>query len=105
MQIEISENKKKEYISSMSANLKVLRTKAGYTQKQLSELIGVSLQTYVNAEKHGNLNWNTYLSLMFVFDNIAKTNTEMAGIMECFGVFPEEYKTEKLVSIEREEII
>lgn len=52
-----------------------LRTKAGLTQEQLSNLIGVSRQTYSAIEsRQKEMSWNTFLSLIFIFDSIEKTH-------------------------------
>ena len=87
----ISEEKKKIYTAAMADNLKMLRSKADLTQREMSELIGVSHQTYVNAEKRKQLSWNTYLSLVFLFEKIFSDEPCVLRMMEDMNIYPAEY--------------
>lgn len=81
-----SDEEKKRYISLLSDNLLVLRAKAGLTQSQLANYIGVSRQTYSSIEcKQKSMSWSVYMSLIFVFDSITKTH----DFLRMIKVFPE----------------
>ena len=90
----ISEEKKEQYLAAMGENLKMLRSRANLTQREMSDLIGVSLQTYVNAEKRGQLSWNTYLSLLFVFEKEFSGEPELLEMMKRLGVYAEEFESD-----------
>lgn len=69
--------------------LSVLRAKIGLSQDDLSSIIGISRQTYSSIEtKKRRMSWNTYLSMILVFEN----NEKMRGLLEAIGAFPEELK-------------
>lgn len=66
----------KEYcMEVLVENLAALRAKAGITQEELANVIGVSRQTYYAVEtKRRALTWNTYLSLVLFFDTNINTH-------------------------------
>ena len=65
----LSENEKSMLIEALSSELSVLRTKAGISQEELASIIGISRQTYGAIErKNRKMSWNTYLSLIMVYD-------------------------------------
>lgn len=71
----ISEDEKNIYISELTSELPFLRLKAEISQDELAALIGISRQTYGAIERKDRpMGWNTYLSLIFFFDNNAKTH-------------------------------
>ena len=83
----LSAEQKSQNIDKLSAELTMLRAKAGFTQEHLAELIGVSRQTYSAIEvKKKRMSWNTYLSLIFVYDNIASTKE----LIRKLGIFPDD---------------
>ena len=88
----ISEERKAVYTSAMARNLKMLRAKANLTQQQLGERIGISHQTYVNAEKRGVLSWNTYLGLLYYFEKEFAQEPEILSLMDRLSIYPEEYR-------------
>lgn len=70
----LNQDEKERYISVLTDDLLLLRTKANLTQEQLSNLTGISRQTYYAIEtKKRRMSWNTYLSLMFVFMSMDET--------------------------------
>ena len=53
---------------------------------EISEIIGISRQTYSAIEtKRRKMSWNTFLSLILLFDNNDKTKE----ILKLAGAFPE----------------
>ena len=73
--ITVTDEEKQKYISALTPELIMLRTKAGISQEDLSVLIGVSRQTYGAIERRTRqMSWNTYLSLIMVFDYSGKTH-------------------------------
>lgn len=87
--IEIQEMDKKQMINTLTEELPVLRAKAGLSQDELSDIIGVSRQTYSSIEtKKREMSWNVYLSLILVFENNEKTK----DLLETLGAFPDELK-------------
>ena len=91
---------KEHYMKNMADNLAMLRAKAGLKQEDLCQLIGVSRQTIVSAEKTGKLSWNTYLSLVFLFSQ----NSEIQTILEFLDIYPKEFKSlfDKNISLDEE---
>ena len=56
-------------IEMLTENLASLRAKADITQGEISNLIGISRQTYYAIETgQRTMSWNTYLSLLLFFD-------------------------------------
>ena len=96
----ISEENKAVYTAAMADNLKMLRARTNLTQRELAEMIGVSHQTYVNAEKRGVLSWNTYLSLLFLFEKEFADEPEMLNLLDNLHIYPEEYKMDYKASSE-----
>lgn len=71
---DIQEIDKERLIDILTEELPVLRAKIGLSQDDLSGIIGISRQTYSSIEtKERRMSWNTYLSLILVFENNEKT--------------------------------
>lgn len=86
---EISEVDKEHLISLLTDELPVFRAKIAISQDELSNLIGVSRQTYSAIEtKKRKMSWNTFLSLILVFGYNEKT----VGMLESCGAFPDELR-------------
>lgn len=84
---EIQEIDKERLIDVLTEELPVLRAKIGLSQDDLSSIIGISRQTYSSIEtKKRRMSWNTYLSLILVFENNEKTR----NLLEAIGAFPKE---------------
>lgn len=95
-QADIQEIDKEGLIDILTEELPVLRAKIGLSQKDLSEIIGISRQTYSSIEtKKRKMSWNTYLSIILVFENNEKTR----DLLEAIGAFPKELKN--LLNIDR----
>lgn len=85
----LSESNKNIYIQRMVDNLPALRAKSGLTQAELAELVGVSRQTILSAEKkQRELTWSMFLALLIVFGSYEKT----AALIEIFEIRPEGFK-------------
>lgn len=93
---EIQEINKERLIDILTEELPVLRAKIGLSQDDLSGIIGISRQTYSSIEtKRRRMSWNTYLSLILVFENNEKTRS----LLEAIGAFPDDLK--KVLNIDR----
>lgn len=78
---KIEHDYKENYSEILMENLLPLRTKAGVTQEELANIIGVSRQTYYALETNKrNMSWNTYLSLLLFFDTNVKTHMMLRDI-------------------------
>ena len=83
---EINEIDREELINVLTDELPVLRAKIGISQSELSNIIGVSRQTYSAIEtKKRDMSWNVFLSLILFFEHNEKTREMLVGI----GAFPE----------------
>lgn len=83
----VTDKEKERFISALTDELIMLRTKAGISQDDLSSLIGVSRQTYGSIErKHRRMSWSTYLALVMFYDYNKKTHQ----ILRSTGAFPHE---------------
>ena len=70
----LTEEERNKYISALKENLVSFRIKAGISQADLCNIIGVSRQTYSAIENNRkNMMWSTYLALVFFFDSISST--------------------------------
>ncbi|WP_049962733.1 helix-turn-helix transcriptional regulator [Ruminococcus sp. HUN007] len=80
---------KKIYIDRMIENLPVLRAKSGLTQAELAQVVGVSRQTILAAEKkQRELTWSMFLALLNVFGS----NENTASLIDTFEIRPEGYQ-------------
>lgn len=81
---------KERLLEIMTDNLPALRAKIGLSQDEVSNIIGISRQTYCAIETHKRkMSWNTFMSLLFLFWYNEKTKVLVSAI----GVFPEELQT------------
>lgn len=59
---------KEHLISILTEELPVLRARVGLSQDELSNIIGISRQTYSSIETgKRKMSWNVFLSLLLVF--------------------------------------
>ena len=66
----LTEEERKLYARALTEELATLRAKAGISQIELCNLIGISRQTYSALEgKKREMNWTTYMSLILFFDS------------------------------------
>ena len=83
---EINDVDREKLIEVLTDELPVLRAKIGISQSELSNIIGVSRQTYSAIEtKKRDMSWNVFLSLVLLFEHNEKTREMLVGI----GAFPE----------------
>lgn len=70
----LTEEEQKKYIEALTEELAPLRAKAGISQVELCNMIGISRQTYSALEgRRRTMMWSTYLSLILFFDNNVDT--------------------------------
>lgn len=94
--VEMQEIDKEKLITILTEELPVLRAKIGLSQDDLSDIIGISRQTYSSIEtKKRRMSWNVFLSLILMFDNNEKTKS----MLESTGAFPDDLR--KLLNINR----
>ena len=87
MSMNFDDTFKDTLISILTDELKVLRAKAEISQEKIAEKIGVSRQTYGAIEsKRQKMTWNTFLSLLFLFEN----NEGTSKIIHQIGAYPKE---------------
>lgn len=76
-------------IDILTDELLVLRAKIGIKQEELSDILGISRQTYSAIEtKKRRMTWNMYISLLMFFTQ----NENTAPVIEVIGAFPCELK-------------
>ena len=78
---------REKYSVAMARNLQMLRAKLGLTQQEVCNLVGVSRQSIVQAERSHKLAWNTYLALVFLFSR----NEETRRLMSFLEIYPREF--------------
>lgn len=85
--MEIQDINKEQLIDILTEEIPVLCAKIGMSQEDLSRIIGISCQTYSSIEtKKRKMSWNTFLSLILVFENNEKTS----DLLKSIGAFPDE---------------
>lgn len=78
---------KEKLLEIMTDNLPALRAKIGLSQDEVSNIIGISRQTYCAIETHKRkMSWSTFMSLLFLFWYNEKTKVLVSAI----DVFPQE---------------
>ena len=78
---------RKNYITKLSDNLAMLRAKAGVSQAELAEVIGIARQTYSAFEcGRKSMGWNTFMSLILFFKEKKKTS----DIISMIGIYTDE---------------
>lgn len=93
---ELPELDKEKLINILTDELPSLRAKIGISQDEISEIIGVSRQTYSAIEtKKRNMSWNTFLSLILFYGYNEKTT----NVVEAIGAFPPSLR--KMLSINK----
>lgn len=80
---ELSNEDKKYLIKLLTDNLPLLRACLGLSQKEVSDIIGVSRQTYSAIENMRKvMTWNTFLSLILFWG----CNEKTAVMMDKIGI-------------------
>src|SRR5699024_4426092 len=87
---------KEHLISILTEELPVLRARVGLSQDELSNIIGISRQTYSSVETgKRKMSWNVFLSLLLMFGFNEKTY----AMLESSVAFPPALK--KILSVDR----
>lgn len=82
---DLPELDRNKLIDILTDELPVLRAKLGISQDDISNIIGISRQTYSAIEtRKRKMSWNTFLSLILFYGYNEKT----ANIVEASGAFP-----------------
>lgn len=77
----LTEEEQKEYIEALTGELAPLRAKAGISQGELCNLIGISRQTYSAFEsRKRKMQWSTYLTLILFYDNNLDTREMLRNL-------------------------
>ena len=83
----LSKQDRDNLIDILTNELPVLRAKIGISQDDLSNIVGISRQTYSAIEtKKRRMSWNTFLSLLLFFD----VNEKTEPVLKAIGAFPDE---------------
>lgn len=86
---ELPELDRNKLIEILTDELPVLRAKLGMSQDDISNIVGISRQTYSAIEtKKRTMSWNTFLSLILFYGYNEKTTK----LVEIIGAFPPELK-------------
>lgn len=71
----LTQTQKEDYIEKLTSKLTALRAHANISQEDLSNIIGVSRQTFYAIEtRKRRMSWNTYMSLILFFDVVEETS-------------------------------
>lgn len=84
---ELTEEKKANLIQIMSEELPVLRAKAGLSQDEIANVIGISRQSFnlIEANKT-KMTWRTCSALLMYFS----LNKDTSNLMRMFGLLLDE---------------
>ena len=83
----LTNEERDKYVDALKDNLAVLRVKAGISQVDLCNVIGISRQTYSAIETgRKRMMWPTYLSLIYFFDSISDTRE----LLRSLPAYPQE---------------
>lgn len=87
---------KTAYIDKLTENLSMLRAKAGVTQGNVADRIGIARQTYSAIEcGRSRMSWNTFMSLILFF----KENAQTKEVIKILGIYTDEL--ENYIRVER----
>lgn len=89
--VELTDARKKVLTEKLGDELVALRAKAGLSQEELSNLLGISRQSYGAFElKKKDMTWRTCFSLILYFEY----NTKTQDMLHALGLFPDELNNE-----------
>ncbi len=90
MSSDEKEKFKTAYIDKLAENLSMLRAKAGVTQGDVADRIGIARQTYSAIEcGRSRMSWNTFMSLILFF----KENAQTKEVIKILGIYTEELES------------
>lgn len=85
---ELTQEKKSDLIRIMSEELPVLCVKAGLSQDEMANIIGISRQSFNLIELNKTkLIWRTCFALIMYFN----LNPDICNLLRVLGLFPEEF--------------
>lgn len=94
--IELTDNRKGALIDKLSEELVALRAKAGLSQEEISNLLGISRQSYGAFElKKKEMTWRTCFSLIMYFEFNPKTQ----DMLHALDLFPAELSEAKAMDL------
>ena len=98
MGVDINEVDRCKLIKVLTDELPVLRAKIGISQGEISNIIGVSRQTYSAIEtQKRDMSWNIFLSLILFFEHNEKTR----DMIESIGAFP--FSLQQMLNVDKRE--
>jgi len=81
---------KNDYIVKLTEHLTMLRAKAGVTQEDVADRIGIARQTYSAIEcGRKSMSWNTFMSLILFF----KENSQTKDVIKLLGIYTTELES------------
>ncbi len=84
----LTSEKREDLIDKMTENLPVLRKKLKLSQEDLAQLMGSSRYTVMQLEnRKRKMTWNTFLSLMLLFDK----NEETSVLLRALAVYTDDF--------------
>ena len=84
--IDVSSEKREQYVQLMTDNLPTLRAKRRLSQAELGELVGVTRQQIVAIKNEKRkMSWGIFLSLVLLFSSYSATRE----LLEFFGIYSE----------------
>lgn len=90
MSSDEKEKFKTAYIDKLAENLSMLRAKAGVTQGDVADRIGIARQTYSAIEcGRSRMSWNTFMSLILFF----KENAQTKEVIKILGIYTKELES------------
>lgn len=94
--LELTDSKKAILIEKLSDELVALRAKSGLSQEELSNILGISRQSYGAFElKKKEMTWRTCFSLIMYFEYNPKTQ----DMLHALGLFPAELSEVKTMDL------
>lgn len=93
--LELADDKKAILIEKLSEELVALRAKAGLSQEELSNILGISRQSYGAFElKKKEMTWRTCFSLIMYFEFNPRTH----DMLHALDLFPDELDEAKNIA-------
>lgn len=86
--MELTEDQKAELIARLRDELVVLRAKSRLSQDEISNIVGLSRQSYSAFElKKKDMSWRTCFSLLMYFNH----NPQTHNLLRALRLFPKEF--------------
>ncbi len=76
----LTSEEREKYIDALTGELAPLRARAGISQGELANIVGMSRQTYSAIEgRKKRMSWSAYLTLILFYDNNTSTRFMLRG--------------------------